>query len=74
MKKIIMEKVRIVNLYIYGGKRLCHYNEDFFIKVLILNRLFSNYKFTNNQREAFLIDKFSWLICFCLSMLFNSLI
>ena len=27
----------------YGGKRLYHYNEDdFFIQILILNRLFSN--------------------------------
>ena len=36
------------------------YNEDYFLfKVLIVNKLSSNYKFTSNQREAILIDKFS---------------
>ena len=28
-------------------------------KVLIVNKLFLNYKFTSNQSEAFLIDKLS---------------
>ena len=47
-------------MLMYGGKRKYQYNEDeFFIKVLMVNKLFSNYKFTNNQREAFLIDKLS---------------
>jgi len=45
-----------------------------FYKGFIVNKLFSNYKFASNQKEAFLIDKFSWLLCFCVSMLFNSLI
>ena len=40
----------------YGDKRLYQYNkDDFFIYVLIVNKLFSNYKFTSNQREAFLL-------------------
>jgi len=37
---------------------------DYFITIktnflFILKKLFSDYKFTNNQREAFLIDSFS---------------
>ena len=35
------------------------YEDDFFIQDLIVNMLFSNYKFTSNPREAFLIDSFS---------------
>ena len=33
-------------------------NTNFFIYVLIVYYLLSNYKFTSNQREAFLIDSF----------------
>ena len=44
----------------YSGKQLYQYHEDeFFIQVLIVNKLFSNTKFASNQREAFLIDSFS---------------
>ena len=32
---------------------------------MIVNKFFSNYKFTSTQREAFLkMDRFSWLLCF----------
>jgi len=38
----------------YSGRRLYQCNEDyFFILVLIVNKLVSNYKFTSNQTEAF---------------------
>ena len=33
--------------------------DDFFVEVFIVNKLFSNHKFTGNQIEAFLIDSFS---------------
>ena len=37
----------------YSGKRLYQYKkDDFFIQVFIVNEIFSNYKFTSNQREA----------------------
>ena len=39
----------------------------------LFNKLFSNYKFISNQREAFLIGSFSWLLCFCVSMLLNKI-
>ena len=42
------------------GRRLYQYDEDsFLIKFLIVSKLFSKYKFTSNQREAFLTDSFS---------------
>ena len=45
---------------LFCGRRLYQYNkDDIFIQVLIVNKLFSNYKFTSNQKEAFLIDSFS---------------
>ena len=34
-------------------------------KFLIVNKLYSKYKFTRNQRTAFLIHSFSWLPCLC---------
>ena len=43
------------------------------VKFWLLRSFFSNYKFTINQRKAFLIEKFSWLLCFRVSKLFNSL-
>ena len=45
----------------YSGRRLYQYNEDDF---LIVYKLFSNNKFTSNQREAFLIDNFSLFAMF----------
>ena len=51
------------------------YNEDdFFIWGLIDNKLFSNYKFTSNYREAFLIDSFSLFPLYLVSMLCLKLI
>ena len=42
----------------------------------IVNKLFSNYKFTSSQRKAFKIDSFSWLLCLyvssCLTALYKS--
>ena len=57
-----------------GGRQLYQYNEDEFIKALIVIKLFSNFKFTSNQSEVFLIDSFSYLLYLCVSMLLNSLI
>ena len=40
----------------YSGRRL--FKDDFFIQVLFVYYFISNYKFTTDQREAFLIDSF----------------
>ena len=57
------EKMYLSSFFIlitYRGRWLYQYNEDdFFIKVQIVNKLFSNYKFISNSREANLIDSFS---------------
>ncbi len=44
-----------------------------FLKVLVNNKLFSNYTVSSKQRYPFLTDSFSWLLCLCVSMLFNQL-
>ena len=46
---------------------------SFLFKFWLLTNLFVKNKFISKQREAFLIDKFSWLICFCVSMLFSQI-
>ena len=57
-------------LCLYSGSRLFKYNKDDFLKVLIANHLFSNYKFKNNSREAFYLF-FSLFPCLHVSMLFK---
>ena len=43
-----------------SGRKLYQNNEDdFFIKVLIVNNLYLYDNFTRNQTEAFLFDSFS---------------
>ena len=59
----------------YSGKLWYQYNEDDLnIKVLIVNKLFSNYKVTIVIKDPFLTYSFTWLLCLCVSMLFSSLL
>ena len=58
----------------YSGGRLYQYNEDDFYLSFDCNKLYLNYKLISKQREAFFLnDSFSWLLCFCVLMLFKSL-
>ena len=48
-----------------AGDYINQYNEDdFFIKDLIVNKLFSIYKFTSKKGEAFFIGNFSLFPCY----------
>ena len=56
--KVLKRKIKTIINYevsksysssFYDGRRLYQYNkDDFFIEVLIVNKLFLNYKFTRN--------------------------
>ena len=56
-------KVNFVNT----GKRLYQYKEDdFYFKFLLLTSFFSNYKFTSNYREDFLLTAYLFFYVFCI--------
>jgi len=54
----------------YPKRRLNQYKEDdFYIKVLISNKLFSNYKFTRKIKAVY-VDVYPLCLCWCVSILF----